>query len=240
MTQSTGPGEAEVFRYGGTGTVLLVALLMYVGLHPLVLGGMAARLAGGVIVLVILVSGTMAASRSNLLRAIGGVLAAVTFCAQLMWLATGDRPAEAAMMAGFAVFCFFTAGVILRHVLSFGPLYADRVHAALSVYILMAFAWAGAYAMIEILSPGAFSIPRAAGASPDEGTPLLADMMHLSIATLTSTGFGDITPVSPFARSLSQLEQLTGVFYIAVLISRLVGLYPMKERERQEPEPPAG
>jgi hypothetical protein len=51
-------------------------------------------------------------------------------------------------------------------------------------------------------------------------------MIHFSIATLTSTGYGDITPVAPFARSMSQLEQLVGVFYIAVLISRLVGLYP--------------
>jgi hypothetical protein len=231
MTQSKGPSQSEVFRYGGTGTVLLVALLLYVGLHPLVLGGTAARVTGGIIVVVILVAGTMAASRSRHLRAIGVLLAAATFCFQVAWLTTGNRTVEAAMMASFAIFCFYTAGVILRHVLSFGPLYADRVHAALSVYILLAFAWAGAYAMIEILSPGAFSIPRAAGAPPDEGAPLLADMMHLSIATLTSTGFGDITPVAPFARSFSQLEQLTGVFYIAVLISRLIGLYPMEERE---------
>lgn len=223
--------QSEVFRYGGTGTVLLLALLLYVGLHPLALGGIAARLTGGAIVMVILVAGTMAASRSNLLRAIGIVLAAVTFSLQVAWLATANRMAEAAMMGAFAVFCFFTAAVILRHVLSFGPLYADRVHAALSVYILFAFAWAGAYAMLEILSPGAFSIPHTAGAKPDDGVPLLADMMHLSIATLTSTGFGDITPVAPFARSLSQLEQLMGVFYIAVLISRLIGLYPMEERE---------
>ena len=55
-------------------------------------------------------------------------------------------------------------------------------------------------------------------------------MFHFSVATLTSTGFGDITAVAPFARSLSQLEQLVGVFYIAVLISRLVGLYPERDR----------
>jgi hypothetical protein len=231
MPQPNGPSQTEVFRYGGSGTLLLVALLLYVLFHPLVLGGTLARIAGGVIVVVILVVGTMAASRSRQLRFIGGLLAATTFCLQLAWLVSGDRPVEAAMMAAFAIFCFYTAGVILRHVLSFGPLYADRVHAALSVYILLGFAWAGAYSMIEILSPGAFSIPRAAGAAPDDGAPLLADMMHLSIATLTSTGFGDITPVAPFARSFSQLEQLTGVFYIAVLISRLVGLYPMQERE---------
>ncbi len=240
MSEPAGPSSSEVFRYGGSGSVLLVALLVYVGLHPLALGGSTARIAGAAIVAVILVSGTMAASRSHLLRGIGLVLGVVTFGTQLVWLVTGDRPIEALMMGSFAVFCFYTAGVILRHVLSFGPLYADRVHAALSVYILLAFAWAGAYAMLEIVSPGAFSIPHAAGANPDEGGPLLADMMHLSIATLTSTGFGDITPVAPFARSLSQLEQLTGVFYIAVLISRLIGLYPMEERASKKPERPAG
>jgi hypothetical protein len=239
MTNATGPSSSEVFRYGGYGTVLLVALLIYVGLHPLALGGTVSRIAGGLIVVVIMVSGTMAASRSNFLRVLGILLAIITLCLQVTWFVTDYRMAEAAMMASFAIFCFFTASVILRHVLSFGPLYADRVHAALSVYILLAFAWAGAYAMIEILSPGAFSFPAGIGAK-DQGGPLLADMMHLSIAALTSTGFGDITPVAPFARSLSQLEQLTGVFYIAVLISRLIGLYPMEESANKEPERPAG
>ncbi|MGD9921254.1 MAG: ion channel [Pseudorhodoplanes sp.] len=238
MTNSTGPSSSEVFRFGGAGTVLLVALLAYVGLHPLVLGDTPARMLGGVIVTIILVAGTAAASRSNGLRLIAVLLAAIAFGLHAIWVATTNKSVEAVMMAAFAVFCFFTAGVILRHVLSFGPLYADRVHAALSVYILLAFAFAGVYAAIEILSPGAFSIPD--GGAKDEGAPLLADMMHLSIATLTSTGFGDITPVAPFARSVSQLEQLTGVFFIAVLISRLIGLYPMEERGGKEPEPPAG
>jgi hypothetical protein len=220
--------SAEVVRFGGAGTVLLISLLVFVGLHPLLLGGMAARLAGGLIVSVILVAGTIAASQSYWLRAIGMGLATAAFGLQAAWLTTGNTTVEAVMMAVFAVFCLYTAIVILRHVLGFGPLYADRVHAALSVYILIALAWAGIYAMIEIVSPGAFSIP--ASARAPEGSYLLAQMIHLSMATLTSTGFGDITPVAPFARSLSQLEQLIGVFYIAVLISRLVGLYPAEDR----------
>ena len=60
---------------------------------------------------------------------------------------------------------------------------------------------------------------------------VLPQMFHFSLATLTSTGYGDITAVAPFARSFSQLEQLTGVFYIAALISRLVGLYPKAKEE---------
>jgi hypothetical protein len=228
---SKGPSQSEVFRYGGSGTVLLLGLLAFVGLQPLMIGGLAARVAGGVIVMVILISGSVAASRSRLLRGIGIALALITFSLQIAWLTTANTTIEAAMMAMFAIFCLYTAAVILRHVLSFGPLYADRVHAALSVYILLALAWAGAYAMIEIVSPNSFSVPAVAGAKPAEGSALLAEMIHLSIATLTSTGYGDVTPIAPFARSLSQLEQLTGVFYIAVLISRLIGLYPMEERE---------
>lgn len=227
---NTGPSQSEVFRYGGFGTVLLIGLLLYVGLHPLMLGGMAARVIGGVIVAVILFSGTAVASRSKILRAIGVALAISTFGLQVGWLTTHNTTFEAMMMASLAIFCLYTAIVILRHVLSFGPLYADRVHAALSVYILLAMAFAGAYAMIEIIAPGSFSAPAAPGGKPVEGSYLLAQMMHLSIATLTSTGYGDVTPVAPFARSLSQLEQLTGVFYMAVLISRLIGLYPMEER----------
>ena len=220
-----------MFRFGGAGTVLLIALLSYVGLHPLALGGIGARIAGGLIVALILVAGTVVASRSWAQRLTAAVLAILALGLQVAWLTTGNITVEAVMMAVFAVFCLYTALVILRHVLSFGPLYADRVHAALSVYILLALFWAGAYAFIEIAAPGSFSF---AGTSSEisarAGAYLLAHMVHFSIATLTSTGYGDITALGPFARSFAQLEQLVGIFYIAVLISRLVGLYPSPDR----------
>jgi len=221
-------GDSEVFRFGGFGTVLLISLLAFIGLYPLLLGEIAGRLAGGLILAVILVSSAVTASRSRVHHVIGISLAIVALGLQVDWLETHDRTIATFDAAVFAIFFLYTALLIFRHVLSFGPVYADRVHAALSVYILLALAWAFIYTVIEIASPGAFSLgaaPGTAAAQPD-GAYLLADMLHLSIATLTSTGYGDITPVAPFARSMSQLEQLLGVFYIAVLISRLVGLYP--------------
>jgi hypothetical protein len=224
--------DSEVFRFGGFGTALLISLLVYIGLYPLMLGEITARLAGGIILAVILVSGAITASPSRTHRFIGIVLAISSVALQGEWLATHRITIEAIYTGVLAVFLLYTALVIFRHVLSFGPLYADRVHAALSVYILLALAWASIYALVEIVSPGAFSF----AATPTDtqaqaqGARLLGNMIHLSIATLTSTGYGDITPVSPFARSLSQLEQFVGVFYIAVLISRLVGLYPPNDR----------
>lgn len=224
--------NSEVFRFGGFGTVLLISLLTFIGLYPLMLGEIAGRLAGGMILAVIMVASAVTASQSRTVRATGVVLAILAIGLQVEWLNTANKILEAADAAVFAIFFFYTALLIFRHVLSFGPVYADRVHAALSVYILLALCWAFIYAFIEIASPGAFSLAAtsaAATASP-KGAYLFGDMLHLSIATLTSTGYGDITPVAPFARSISQLEQLLGVFYIAVLISRLVGIYPANDR----------
>jgi hypothetical protein len=233
MTEKNGSiDSSEVFRYGGYGTLLLIALLLFVGLHPLMMGGVAARIIGSLIIVGILVAGTLVASRSPVQWAISGTLAVISLALQVTWFITHDVRVEAAVMSTFSIFCLYTAIVILRHVLGFGPIYADRVHAALSVYILLALAWAGAFAMLEIMQPGAFSIPAAFGHNPAEpqGMNLLLTMFHFSMTTLTSTGYGDITPLAPFARSLSVLEQLIGVFYIAVLISRLIGLYPSEEK----------
>jgi hypothetical protein len=225
-------GDSEVFRFGGFGTILLVSLLAFIAFYPLMLGEIAGRMAGGIILAAILVSSAVTASPSRTLRIVGIALAILTIGLQVEWLETHSRIVAAGYVAVLAVFFFFTALVIFRHVLSFGPVYADRVHAALSVYILLALAWACIYAFIEIVSPGAFSL--AAGSTGavagPQGSSLLGNMLHLSIATLTSTGYGDILPVAPFARSMSQLEQLIGVFYIAVLISRLIGLYPSNNR----------
>lgn len=160
------PSSSEVFRYGGSGTLLLIGLLLFVGLHPLMLGGFASRIVGGLIMVAILVAGTLAASSSHLQRGCSIALAALTFAAQIAWLLTRNTTYEAGLMLMFAIFCFYTAMIILRHVLAFGPLYADRVHAALSVYILLAMAWAGAYGMVEILIPESFSIPATFGHDP--------------------------------------------------------------------------
>ena len=225
-------GDSEVFRFGGFGTVLLISLLTFIGLYPLLLGEIAGRILGDLIIAVILVSSAVTASRSRRHHVIGIVLAIFAFGLQVYWLETHNSIVQAVAAAIIGIFFLYTALLIFRHVLSSGPIYADRVHAALSVYILLALAWACMYGLIEIISPGAFSLGATSteAAARSQGAYLLADMIYLSIATLTSTGYGDITPVAPFARSMSQLEQLVGVFFIAVLISRLVGLYPSSNR----------
>ncbi len=223
--------NSDIFRFGGAGTVLLISLVAFIGLYPLLLGETTGRLAGGLILAVIFVAGSIAASNSRIHRFISIALAIAALGLQIAWLSTHAKTVETVFVAVFAIFCLYTALVLLGHVLASGSVHAGIVHAALSIYILLALFWAGAYVLVAINSPGAFLLGATSSSAPAElaGAYLFADMLHLSIATLTSTGYGDIVPVAPFARSLSQLEQLVGVFYIAVLISRLIGLYPARD-----------
>jgi len=87
------------------------------------------------------------------------------------------------------------------------------------VYLNLGTIFAAAFSLTWDLSPTAFANLPAAG-GPDE----LATMLYFSLTTLTTTGYGDIVPVDPFARSLANLESIIGQFYLAITVARLVTL----------------
>ena len=113
----------------------------------------------------------------------------------------------------------------------------DTISAAICAYLLMAVAFAYGFAVVELRNPGSFSaalFQRPAG----DIAPLIASLhsfIYYSFVCLTTTGFGDISPVSEGARSLSVMEAVVGQLYVAILIARLVSLEVaqsmMKERE---------
>jgi hypothetical protein len=102
----------------------------------------------------------------------------------------------------------------------------DTISAAICAYLLIGVAWAYAFAVVELRYPGSFSaalFQRPTG----NAAPLLASLrtfVYYSFVCLTTTGFGDILPVSEGARSLSVMEAVFGQLYMAILIARLVGL----------------
>jgi hypothetical protein len=114
------------------------------------------------------------------------------------------------------------AVAILGDVVHGGRISADKIYGAICVYLLVGFAWAFGYAIMELMDPGSFSgvvdTDRA-----DVGRVL--QMRYFSFATLTTLGYGDIVPRSPAARTLATLEAMMGQVYLAVLIARLVGLH---------------
>ncbi len=134
-------------------------------------------------------------------------------------------------LAMSAIFFLFILSLLLRHVIRSPRANAGTIYAAMSAYLLMGVAWALFYALVEITSPGAFDFGALAEHSASYARH--ADLQlfsYYSLVTLSTLGYGDITPVSPLARSLSSLEAVAGQLFIAVLLARLVGLHVAQNR----------
>jgi len=117
--------------------------------------------------------------------------------------------------------------VLLRQVFRAGPVTSYRVQGAIAVYLLFGAGWAHAYHLTAILHPGSFS-----------GTGEISsslDWVYYSYVTLTTVGYGDITPVLPTARMLAVGEALTGQLYLAVLIARLVAMEVISWQAKNDP-----
>jgi hypothetical protein len=120
-----------------------------------------------------------------------------------------------------AAFHGFVAACLLRYVLRDEVMTLDELWALASLYVLLAFVFAYVYAVIEHLAPGAFFINPTN--NPD-GVTGWWELLYFSFTCLTSVGFGEITPVHDVARSVVMLQQITGVLYLAIVISRLIGM----------------
>lgn len=114
-----------------------------------------------------------------------------------------------------AVVLVLLALVVLTSVLRAGTVTRRQIEGAIAAYLLLGLAWAGAYESLALRHPSAFVGMGAAGGM---------QWTYYSLVTLTTMGYGDITPVLPAARSLAVAEALTGQMYVAILISRLVAL----------------
>jgi hypothetical protein len=107
--------------------------------------------------------------------------------------------------------------VLLAQVFRAGPVNSYRLQGAIAVYLLFGIGWAHAYHLTGLLHPGSFNTPQGE-------IPSVLDWAYFSFITLTTVGYGDITPVRPIARTLAMGEALTGQLYLAVLIARLVAM----------------
>lgn len=115
----------------------------------------------------------------------------------------------------------FVIATILRHLLKVRRVTGDTLCGAASVYLLTGLAWVPLYIAVENHFPGSFNLPADSAGNLGE---MWDDLIYFSFTTLTTVGYGDITPVSAQARSLANLEAINGVLYIAVLVSKLVGM----------------
>jgi Ion channel len=120
------------------------------------------------------------------------------------------------------VFDLFIVIVIFRRVFTWDQPNSETIFGALCIYLLVGFAFASIYGMIAVIQQKAFYLDPLTNLHK---IPDRFDFIYYSFATMTSVGAVGITPVSAPARSLSVIEAILGVLYLAVLIARLMGAY---------------
>ena len=114
---------------------------------------------------------------------------------------------------------------MLKFILQQTRVGTDTVFAALCIYLLVGIIWAIVYSLLGQLQPGAFSYAHAEEHQMRFGSERTALAIYFSFVTMTTLGYGDITPVSTAARSLAILQAIFGQLYLTVLVAWLVGLH---------------
>ncbi len=201
--------------------ILLVLLLLRLFvIQPLAELGYLHSIFTGVFLSLIILSGVLAVFRAGVGAAVVGGFA----CAEMsiLWARHFHYSHHlflAEKILGFA-FIGTLAYLVLTLVFREGPITIFRVEGAIVVYLLVGVMWSTAYVLVELVSPGAFQFR-----TPYQDIHALeSKLIYFSMVTLSTVGYGDITPINPVARSLAQLEALTGQLFPAILIARLVAM----------------
>jgi hypothetical protein len=198
-------------------TILLLIMLFVVA--PFHAAGIRMFEAFGAIVALVMVAGVLVISASptaTLVILAGFLLNVFVVIARLIRPTTYDLYLVAA--AWFVIVCTL-AVVVARTVFAQGRVSFHRVVGAVLLYLLIALAFVSLFMLVGLLVPNAFN-----GLVFEDNEKLASNLIYFSFVTLTSTGYGDIYPVHPIARSLCNLETIIGQLYPATLLARLVSL----------------
>jgi len=130
-------------------------------------------------------------------------------------------PPPVFLIAGLALIAFVVANLLL-FVLRAPSVNTEVLCASISAYLMLGLLWTVAYWLVAQVTPNAFAFNAATGTKE---TMVGFNAFYFSFITLSTVGYGDITPVSRIARWLAATEAMTGLLYVTVLIARLVSLY---------------
>lgn len=206
----------------GNSFYLLFSLLLLLLLGPFVEGTFAGLIIVGIGFSAVLLSAVYAVSETKRLFTIAIVLVVPVIAARWANHFLNNDSLALVIESFTMLFLVFTAGMILSHVLKDEKVTADKIYGALSVYLLIGVTWALLFSIVEGIRPASFLM------AYDQGTGIhgrFPQFTYYSFVTLTTLGYGDVTPLTPPARTFSYMEAVTGQIYLAVLIARLVGLH---------------
>jgi len=205
--------------------ILLAIQLAGVLVYPFLEGpvGRALLSVFGILVLGLVVLAVRATPGLTWVALLFGAPATVLLMIQIV---TGDDELLPYSSGLEAALYFYAAGALIAYMLADHVITRDELFAVGATFTLVAWAFAYTYTVVQAIEPGSFT-----AAVDPEGQRSWMELLFLSFTTLTSTGLSDVIPVKAFARSVCMIEQLAGLGYVAVLVSRLVGLTVLRRSE---------
>jgi hypothetical protein len=206
---------------------LLAALVLLVAIFPFLDEKPAGRAAIAIFDLAILVLALRASRATGYETRVGYFLVLPAMGLHAAAALGGQASLYALSLAAQAIFHGFVVFSLMRYMLRDDIMTLDELFAAAGLYVLMAFVFGYLYALLEHLMPGSFFINPANNAGD---VTSWFDLLYFSFTCLTSVGFGEITPANDHARSLVMIQQMLGVLYLALVISRLVALQAQRIR----------
>ena len=199
-----------------TALTILLLLLMFV-VAPLQASGHIVFEALGFVVGLAMIAGALFMSGSTIAFVAMVIALGMNLAAALHRL--NDPSAFDIHLAAGAwlIFAITLSWVVARQVFAAGRVTYHRIVGAILLYFLISLIFVALFLIVGQAIPKAFS-----GVAIEDSTALASNLIYFSFVTLTSTGYGDIFPVHPIARSLCNLESIVGQLYPAILLARLV------------------
>ncbi len=205
--------------YRHPSALLLVVQLTGLLLYPFIEGTAAGSTAFHVFsVFVLAVAVSMVHRTSGQIRTILAIAIAVVATSVVQTVS--HNPAFDAWSNAFeALFYFYTAGALIAYMLADRRATTDEIFCAGATFTLLAWGFTYVFLAWQDVQPHCF-----AAAVNSEAPRTWSELVYLSFALLSSTGIGDVIPLTPHARALASLEMFVGLMYLTLVVSRLIGL----------------
>ena len=206
---------------------LLAAQLLSLMVFPLLDEVVAGRVVFGAFSALVLLLAVWVVNRTPAINWIAWLIAAPAFAMSLMAAVTGNHTLLAWSSLLEALLYLYAAGSLIAYMMSDHRVTSDELFAAGATFTLLAWAFAYLYLVCQFWYPGSFT------GAVEPGRPRTwLELLFLSVTNLSATGLGDVLPLAPQARVLVMLEQFCGVGYVAVVVSRLIGLSLLRAGQR--------
>jgi hypothetical protein len=207
---------------------LLGAQLLSLVLYAVFDGNSSGRVLLGAVGILILTLVVWVINRSPAINWIAWVLVAPAIVFSLLYIFFANPILLIWSSLLEAVLYFYAAGSLVAYMMKDYRVTTDELFAAGATFTLLAWGFAYAYLVCQTWLPGSF-----AGMVDPEQPRTFLELLSLSFTNLSATGLGDVLPITPPARVLVMLEQFSGIGYVAVVVSRLIGMTLVQQKDRR-------